>query len=102
MHFNRARAKPAHQFPQSLIAWLLQSPHQTAPESAADDVNELEATTILRINKRQRLVKHLLEIPYHSALKRTSTSRLGQVRWPRCIGPHETPSEKCISTFFDG
>src|SRR5258708_26858861 len=101
MHFDRARAKSAHQFPKSLIASPFQPPHQSAPEYAGDDVNELKATTILRINKRQRFVKHLFQVPYHSALKWTSTSRVGQLRWPRCICPHEAPPEKSLVTFFD-
>src|ERR1019366_9074131 len=101
MHFDRARAKSAHQFPQSRIASPFQSPHQSAPKYAGDDVNELKAATILRINKRQRFVKHLFQVPYHSALKWTSTSRLGQVRWPRCICPHETPPEESVVTFLD-
>src|SRR5687767_4532507 len=101
MHFNRASAKSAHQFPQSLIASLLQSAHQGAPEYTGDDVNELQAATILRTNKRQGLIKDLFQIPYHSGLKWPTNSRLGQVRWPRCVCLHETLPEKCIITLFD-
>jgi hypothetical protein len=48
MHFHRARAESAHQFSQSLVTSLLQSSHQSAPEYAGDDVNELRWTPLLR------------------------------------------------------